>query len=411
MQLFVPLTKVDFEKREVWGQIADETPDDIGEVFDYTSSKPLFEEWSSEVQKASGGKSLGNVRSMHDKVAAGKLTALTMDDANKGIGVCAKIVDDGEWQKILEGVYTGFSLGGRYVRKWRDPKNAAHTRYTARPREVSLADLPSNPSTTFQLVKAAGVVEEVYFQKIAERTDTSPNEGEKKYGDVEYADPTNKKYPIDTEEHIRAAWRYINHADNAGKYSAADVASIKRKIVAAWKDKIDKDGPPSADAKKAAGATLHAEDLMDATVEQLTDALAKKMSAAQKDRVQAIHDHASAMGADCDTGDDAMKAVKADLQKRADELTKVSGERDAAVQKATALGAEVETLKTRVAELEKLPGAGKGASTTVEKGADMTLGEGSKKEEPLDPKDPDYSIKLMKRAQSQPIFLGSDRRP
>ena len=29
--------------------------------------------------------------------------------------------------------------------------------------------------------------------------------GEHKYGDVKFADPENGKYPIDTEEHIRAA--------------------------------------------------------------------------------------------------------------------------------------------------------------------------------------------------------------
>ncbi|MGA2683391.1 MAG: hypothetical protein ABSF44_16530 [Candidatus Bathyarchaeia archaeon] len=31
------------------------------------------------------------------------------------------------------------------------------------------------------------------------------------------------------------------------KYDAEDLKSIKGKIVAAWKEKIDKDGPPSAE--------------------------------------------------------------------------------------------------------------------------------------------------------------------
>lgn len=79
------------------------------------------------------------------------------------------------------------------------------------------------------------------------RKDVNPKEGERKYGDVKFADPTNKKYPIDTEEHIRAAWNYIHKAKDSDKYSASEVAAIKRRIVAAWKEKIDKDGPPSAD--------------------------------------------------------------------------------------------------------------------------------------------------------------------
>jgi hypothetical protein len=76
-------------------------------------------------------------------------------------------------------------------------------------------------------------------------------QGDKPYGDVEYADPgyqddKKKRYPIDTEKHIRAAWSYINKPKNAGKYSADELKRIKNKIIAAWKDKIDPEGPPSA---------------------------------------------------------------------------------------------------------------------------------------------------------------------
>ena len=66
--------------------------------------------------------------------------------------------------------------------------------------------------------------------RIEKREDVSPKEGRREYGDVEFADPTNKKYPIDTAEHVRAAWSYINHADNAAKYSQQDSADIKSRI-------------------------------------------------------------------------------------------------------------------------------------------------------------------------------------
>jgi hypothetical protein len=68
------------------------------------------------------------------------------------------------------------------------------------------------------------------MSKIEERKDSNPQEGEHKYGDVEFADPTNKKYPIDTPEHVRAAWNYINHKDNAAKYDAEDQRTIKDRI-------------------------------------------------------------------------------------------------------------------------------------------------------------------------------------
>jgi hypothetical protein len=71
--------------------------------------------------------------------------------------------------------------------------------------------------------------------RIERRDDVNPNEGLHEYGDVEFADPTNKKYPIDTAEHVRAAWSYINHKDNAAKYDADEVRAIKDRIKRAAK--------------------------------------------------------------------------------------------------------------------------------------------------------------------------------
>jgi flagellar biosynthesis protein FlhB len=71
--------------------------------------------------------------------------------------------------------------------------------------------------------------------KIDRRDDVNPDEGEQKYGDVEFADATNNKYPIDTPEHVRAAWNYINHKDNAAKYDADEVDLIKNRIKRAAK--------------------------------------------------------------------------------------------------------------------------------------------------------------------------------
>jgi len=62
---------------------------------------------------------------------------------------------------------------------------------------------------------------------------------DKPYGDVEYADPgyrdNKKRYPIDTPEHVRAAWSYINQSQNAGMYDAGQLKAIKDKIRAAAK--------------------------------------------------------------------------------------------------------------------------------------------------------------------------------
>ena len=74
-------------------------------------------------------------------------------------------------------------------------------------------------------------------ERIKRRDDVNPERGEHEYGDVEFADPTNKKYPIDTEEHVRAAWSYINHEDNAAKYDKDEVTQIKNRIKRAAEDK------------------------------------------------------------------------------------------------------------------------------------------------------------------------------
>ncbi len=81
----------------------------------------------------------------------------------------------------------------------------------------------------------------------------SADKAKKPYGDVEYADPGyqkdgKKRYPINTPEHIRAAWSYINKSNNCSEYTPAQCSHIKSKIVSAWKKHIDPKGPPSAKA-------------------------------------------------------------------------------------------------------------------------------------------------------------------
>jgi hypothetical protein len=46
----------------------------------------------------------------------------------------------------------------------------------------------------------------------------------------------NNKYPIDTPEHVRAAWSDINHAGDAANYSKSEVQAIKGRIKRAAKE-------------------------------------------------------------------------------------------------------------------------------------------------------------------------------
>lgn len=122
--LFIRVSKVDVAKRIVHGTATIEH-----------SSKLDLEKWSGDIEKATGGRSKGNVRSMDGKIAAGKLIAINFDDARKAVDITAQIVDASEWGKVIEGVYTGFmtSVVG-----------------------ISLADMPLAPDAAFAVIKNDG---------------------------------------------------------------------------------------------------------------------------------------------------------------------------------------------------------------------------------------------------------------
>lgn len=196
----------------------------------------------------------GAVREMHQPIAAGTAIEASVDaDGFTHFG--AHIVDESSVKKVRAGVLKGFSLGGKVTKRNKDNKKVIEG---IKLTEISLVDRPANPDSVISLVKfdnAGAVVDDM--SKVAERNDVNPKEGKEKYGNVAFADAKNKKYPIDTEEHIRAAWNYINKPKNAAKYSAADLKTIKGRIVSAWKRVIDKDGPPSATEKSEMSTTLN----------------------------------------------------------------------------------------------------------------------------------------------------------
>ena len=287
LDLFLPLAKVDLDRRLVTGVATAETPDRSGEIFDYGSSKPYFEKWSSEAAAASGGKSLGAVRAMHGSVAAGKLTDIAFDDDAKRVMVCAKIVDDDEWRKVQEGVYTGFSQGGRYVKRWADPETGL-IRYTAEPHEISLVDLPCVPDATFDVVKG-GVVERRGFALRAEPIDPDMN-AESDAGDD--CDADKRQFSAgerkqDAEEGVALpegsySIRSAKDVENAvaDYYRSARKPEVKAHIIARAKTIGAESALPegwveAADKAAASSSLLGAPDAPDALAKALTYAALK----------------------------------------------------------------------------------------------------------------------------------------
>ena len=274
MKLYAQIRKIDEDQRMVWGVASSESVDSDGEV---VTKQAMQDAWDNYMKFA-------NVREMHQPSAVGVVKEYSFDDNATNIGVY--VVDDMAWKKVKEGVYKGFSIGGRKLPGGYDP--ATKTISALDLVEISLVDRPANPEALIQMFKMEGgmgdnvsgevvtLADPVATQanalgELLEKWSKDPKrllelarqeiadiekkkkaeEDEGKYGDVEYADTKNKKYPIDTEEHIRAAWSYINQEKNQKDYTAAEVEKIKDKIIAAWKKEIGKDGPPSAKEDEA----------------------------------------------------------------------------------------------------------------------------------------------------------------
>jgi hypothetical protein len=168
--VFAPITKVkenDDGTCEVYGTAAAEVVDKTREILDYALSKPQFEKWRDETRDRSQGKSLGNIRSMHGKIAAGKVTAMDFDDAGKTVNISTHIIDPVEAKKCALGVYTGFSVGGSYAKRWPDPTQKGVMRYSPELSEISIVDNPCIHSATFQHIKLDGATELCKFASVS----------------------------------------------------------------------------------------------------------------------------------------------------------------------------------------------------------------------------------------------------
>ena len=420
--MFIPLCKVDEVSRMVYGRIG-ETPDRAGEVFDYASSKPNFEAWSGQFEKCTDGKSLGNLRAMHGKIAAGKFTKVDFDDEAKTIELAAHVVDDAEWEKVLQGVYTGFSPGGKYAKRWKDGR---HTRYTAQPNEVSLVDLPCIPDATFTLVKGDGLAEERAF-----KSGSSDELAKGLYDVSRLVDLINSltylaegaAYEANGEQDGSAIPGRLNSWLSTGVQILVDMTREETaEALASLATLVAKLPAPPADMALAAGGD---NDLAKAGA---------RHSKADLDHLQSIHDHAAALGANCSgeaakaagAGDDLAK-VASQLSSANDELAKLDADlltplREAlglakgglptAMEKIHALIAERDSLakvagerdelKKRVTALEAEPASGGPLLKAVDKGQDVGAAQAQSEAADDKPKTYEDAIRLAKAMSPGP---------
>lgn len=151
------ISKVDEDQRRVWGIATSDALDSQGDVLDYPASKKAVADWMK----------IGNIREMHDSgKAIGKAFEAEYDDVKKRISIGAYISKstDGEntWQKVKEGILTGFSVGGavhksaveKVVDRVKGVEKSIHRITDWSMSELSLVDNPANPEAQIVMVKS-----------------------------------------------------------------------------------------------------------------------------------------------------------------------------------------------------------------------------------------------------------------
>lgn len=151
-------SSVNEERREVWGVASTEQLASDGRVLTYEASKAAFERWFPR----------GNVREMHQGIAAGRAIAWEADDISRSITVGTRVSKGAEstWQKILDGTLQAFSAKGtiqntliRTIQRGGRSVSVPHvTAYDIT--ELSYVDSPSDPGAVFiDIIRADGLTD------------------------------------------------------------------------------------------------------------------------------------------------------------------------------------------------------------------------------------------------------------
>jgi hypothetical protein len=190
LRLSMPFNKVDEQRRTVSGFAS---LDNLDKQYDIVTSEASMEAFA---------KFRGNIREMHQPSAVGKMVSFKEDKYfdpeskkfYKGVFVSAYISKGANdaWEKVLDGTYTGFSIGGR-MNKWDDAydeKSDSQIRIIKDYDliELSLVDSPANQFANIvsvekvdgvDIIKADDtILENVFWDKESGLVLVSENESE-----------------------------------------------------------------------------------------------------------------------------------------------------------------------------------------------------------------------------------------
>lgn len=136
---FIPISKVDEEKRMVYGFASTPHLDSDGEIITLGAIKNALPEYLQ----------FPTLREMHQSKAAGTVKETEIKSgAEKGLYIGAKVVADDAWNLVKEGVYRGFSIGGHVLNKVDNVIDSLDLV------EISLVDVPANKKAKIEVWKA-----------------------------------------------------------------------------------------------------------------------------------------------------------------------------------------------------------------------------------------------------------------
>jgi len=190
VRLSMPLTKVDKERRIVSGFASLDNVDKQDDIVTSEASLDAFARFR------------GNIREMHQPSAVGKMVSFKEDKYfdpetkkfYKGVFVSAYISKGAQdaWEKVIDGTYTGFSIGGR-MNKWDDAYDEKSDKTIRVIKEydlveLSLVDSPANQFANIVSVEKVDgvdvikgdetVLENVFYDKESGIVIASENESE-----------------------------------------------------------------------------------------------------------------------------------------------------------------------------------------------------------------------------------------
>jgi hypothetical protein len=361
LRLSMPLTKVDQENRIVSGWATLDNEDSQGDIV------------LAEANAAAFSRFRGNIREMHQPIAAGRMVDFREDtyyDPNtgavfRGIWVDVRVSTGAQptWEKVLDGTLSGFSIGGEILDSEYAIVDGRQVRIIKSYDliELSLVDNPANQlANVFSVVKSKdGVVmkgmlaetkvENIFWCDTDEIAKTSTEES------VSCANCSSEMENIGWIEYDNDNDKTAKMKDVIDNYRSSNTNSVEETEIAKQGEPANNEGgvdvAEETDVTPEAGSAVPAEVDVDVAgqaeteVEASVEEVAAEAEAADEEEVAAPADEAADVSeVEAEEPDfakmfgDLRDAIESGLAKTRDEAT-------------TAIESAVEKFETRIGEL------------------------------------------------------------